>query len=74
MEPRDNPEHLVEEGLARIRDAAQFLGVSVAQLYVFMGRGDLPFVKLGKSRRIPRRALIELAARNLIARREDDRQ
>jgi hypothetical protein len=30
-----------------------------------MDRGELAFVKLGRSRRIPKRALIELAAREL---------
>jgi excisionase family DNA binding protein len=53
-----------------VKDAARFLHISVAGLYAMMGRGELPFVKLGRSRRIPHRALVELAARNLIGGRD----
>jgi excisionase family DNA binding protein len=63
-----NAEHLVEDGLDRVREAAKFLAISVSQAYVLMDRGELPYVKFGKSRRIPRRALIEFAKRNLIGR------
>ena len=34
-----------------------------SRLYELMGGGELPFVKLGRSRRIPRRAIVELAGR-----------
>ena len=57
---------LVAAGLVTVREAASFLGISVAGLYALMARGELPFVKLGRARRIPRRALVELAARNLV--------
>jgi hypothetical protein len=30
-----------------------------------MEKGDLPYVRIGSARRIPRRALIDLAAMNL---------
>jgi excisionase family DNA binding protein len=63
-------QNIVADGLLKIKDAAAFLGISVAGAYVLMGRGELPFVKIGRSRRIPRRALIELAARNLVGRRD----
>jgi excisionase family DNA binding protein len=59
-------EQLVESGLDRVREAARFLGISVSQAYALMERGELPFVKFGKSRRIPRRALIEFAKRHLM--------
>jgi excisionase family DNA binding protein len=59
---------LVRDGLLTVREGAAFLGVSVASLYKVMERGDLAYVKLGRSRRIPRRALVELAARNLVGR------
>jgi len=62
---RTQPETLVGDGLLTTKEAAEFLGISVAGLYAIMARGELPFVKLGRSRRVPRRALIELAARNL---------
>ena len=56
---------LVADGLLTIREAAGFLHLSRSTVYQFMDRGELPFVKLGRSRRIPKRALVELAARGL---------
>jgi len=67
----DQAHALVADGLDTIKDAATFLRISVASLYKMMDRGELPFVKIGRSRRIPRRALVELAARNLVDRRHD---
>ena len=48
-----------------VREAAEFLRLSRSTIYPFMDRGELAFVKLGRSRRIPRLAVIELAAREL---------
>jgi excisionase family DNA binding protein len=59
---------LVEDGLATVGQAADFLGLSRATLYALMERGELPFCKIGKSRRVPRRALQEFAASNLVMR------
>ena len=56
---------LVADGLMTVSEAAAFLSLSRATLYTLMDRGELPFVKLGRSRRIPRRAVIQLAARAL---------
>jgi len=39
-------------GLATVREVAAFLGISRAKLYLMMDQGDLPHVKLGKSRRV----------------------
>ncbi len=61
---RDNDAALVEDGLLTVAQAADFLQISRSSVYMAMDRG-LPFVKLGRSRRIPRRALIEFAARGL---------
>jgi len=55
----------------KIPAAAAFLGISIAKLYQFMDSGELAYVKLGRSRRIPRRALVELAERNLVIRPQD---
>jgi excisionase family DNA binding protein len=60
---------LLADGLETPRTAAAFLKVSVAQVYRLMEMGSLPYTKIGRSRRIPRRALVELAARRLIDRR-----
>ena len=56
---------LVADGLMTIQEAAEFLSVSRSKLYELMDNGELIFVKLGRSRRIPRRALIDLAASGL---------
>ena len=62
--PQDQAD-LVADGLVTVQQAALFLSVSRSKLYELMDRGDLKFVKLGRSRRIPRRALIDLAVSGL---------
>ncbi len=61
----DSDAALVEGGLLKVADAAAFLSVSRATLYTLMNLGELPFVKIGRSRRVPRRAVVELAASGL---------
>ena len=56
---------VVEDGLLKVPEAAAFLSVCRTTVYLFMERGELPFVKIGRSRRIPRRAVVDLAARRL---------
>jgi excisionase family DNA binding protein len=56
---------LVADGLAAMREAIQFTGVSRSTIYQLMESGHLAYVKIGRARRIPRRALVELAAGNL---------
>lgn len=58
-------EKLVADGLMTVPETAAFLGVSRSFLYGLMDRGRLVFVKLGRSRRIPRAAVVELAASGL---------
>jgi excisionase family DNA binding protein len=57
---------ITADGLVSVKEAAEFLGMCVASVYNLNEKGQLPFCKIGGSRRIPRRALIELAERNLI--------
>ena len=59
---------LVESGLQTVADAAKFLNVSRSHVYGLMDSGSLPYVKLGKSRRIPKQAVLNLAAGNLVVR------
>jgi excisionase family DNA binding protein len=59
---------LVEDGLETVEQARQFLQISRSALYQLMDTGRLAYVKLGKSRRVPRRALVELARQNLVIR------
>ena len=58
-------EALVTAGLLTVVKAAEFLSISRSKLYELMDNGELPFVKIGRSRRIPRQAVVELAARGL---------
>lgn len=64
----DNSIKLVDSGLARIDEGCRFLGISRAKLYEIMERGELPYVKIGRSRRLPRQALKEFAAQRLVGR------
>jgi excisionase family DNA binding protein len=56
----------VAEGLLSVREAADFSRLSRAELYVMMGRGELLFVKHGRRRLIPKRALVELLAAKVV--------
>ena len=58
-------EELVADGLLTVRECSEFLHLSRSKIYELMDAGELCFAKLGRSRRIPRRAVIELAAREL---------
>jgi excisionase family DNA binding protein len=60
-------EPTTSDGLASIRQAETFLAVSRSTLYVLMDKGDLPYAKIGKSRRIPWKALREFAESCLVA-------
>ena len=62
---RDSDAALVEDGLMTVAEASRFLRLSRSTLYAIMDRGELRFAKLGRSRRIPKRAVVELAAREL---------
>lgn len=57
---------VLKEGLVRVKEAAQLLGVSRSQVYKLMDGGELPFVRLRKSRRIPRTGLVQLISRNMV--------
>jgi excisionase family DNA binding protein len=56
------PADLVGDGLMRVAEAAQFLSVGRSTVYELMNAGRLAYVKIGRSRRIPRRAVVNLAA------------
>ena len=64
MGPR-NREALVAEGLASLDEAMRFLSIGRSMIYVLMDSGLLPYAKIGRCRRIPHRALVDLASRNL---------
>lgn len=56
---------LFDDGLITVPEASKFLGLSRSQVYCLMETGQLVYVKLGRSRRIPKRALVDLAQANL---------
>ncbi len=57
--------NITGDGLEKIGDAARFLCVSRSLIYKLIARGVLPSVKIGSSRRVPVRAVRELARDNL---------
>ncbi len=58
-------EELLSDGLVKVVEAAQFLRISRSHLYNLMESGELPFVRLGRTRRIPRNAVVRLAAQHI---------
>ena len=67
MERNDHDDaiSLVDDGLMTIRQAGEWLQLSRSRLYELMDDGSLPSVRIGRSRRIPRIALVNLAERGL---------
>jgi excisionase family DNA binding protein len=61
----DKVKNLVADGLAKIGEAQEFLKVSRATVYKLMETGQLAYVKIGGSRRIPWKALHQLVERSL---------
>jgi len=56
----------VEDGFVTVKQACQFLAISRTALYEILGSGALPSAKLGRARRIPKRALVAYAASRLM--------
>jgi excisionase family DNA binding protein len=61
----DQVVHLVQAGLMTIEEVGKFLSVARSTVYQLMGKGRLPFVKIGRARRVPRQAVFEFAAAHL---------
>ena len=53
---------LVREGCASVEEAARFLGIRRAKVYLEMEAGRLAYLKIGRRRVIPWRALREYLA------------
>ena len=62
---QSEPNEIISDGLERVSETARFLGVSRSFVYQLIQEGVLPTVKIGKSRRIPVRAVRELVLRNM---------
>jgi excisionase family DNA binding protein len=64
----DDVKKVVEGGFQKIPEAASFLGISRSKLYQLLDQGALAYAKFGRSRRIPRQALLDYAQRQLVRR------
>jgi excisionase family DNA binding protein len=56
---------ILEDGLLSVKGACAFLGTGKTFVYQAMADGEIAYVVLGRKRLLPKRALIEYAARNL---------
>jgi len=61
-----NRRELVADGLVTVNEAAEWLGLGRAKLYKMMEQGELAYVKIGRARRIPRGALVDVAVSGLV--------
>lgn len=58
-------ESRTDEGLMTIADVCSYLAVCRTTVMTMLRRGDLPSVRIGTARRVPRQAVRELATRGL---------
>jgi excisionase family DNA binding protein len=58
---------LPEEQLLTVEEVSNRLRVSRSSVYGMIERGELPSIKLGKSRRIPHKAVVEFVQKALAA-------
>jgi excisionase family DNA binding protein len=59
-------EAMAEGGFVDIATAAKHLSISRSSLYQLMERGEISYAKFGKSRRIPRKGLLDYASKCLV--------
>jgi excisionase family DNA binding protein len=60
----------IREGLARVTEASDYLSLSRSKIYLLMDGGQLGYVKIGKSRRIPWSELRRLVITHTVPNRE----
>ncbi len=65
---QDNAADLVQDGFASVTEAMRYLSISRTTLYALMDGSQLAYAKVGRSRRIPWRALHAFAAAALVGR------
>ena len=66
LQPLFQNSDLLAEGLLDVKEAASFLRIGRSKVYQLMDCRDLPYVKFGKARRIPKVALKRYAEERLI--------
>jgi hypothetical protein len=62
---------LLEDGVMTVPEGQDFSRLSRSALYALMERGELAYLKLGKRRMIPRRALVQMMERGLVIRQPE---
>lgn len=65
----DKVDRQVREGCAKVSDVSQFTGLSRSKIYQLMDVGELAYLKIGRSRRIPWDAVERLLADHIVAAR-----
>lgn len=65
--PLARREELAADGVLSVAEAAVFAGLGLTELYARMNAGTLAYVKLGRRRVIPKRALVAMLAENMVA-------
>ena len=63
----DSATELVSQGRLSVAESVKFTGLSRAELYVRMSRGEVKYCKEGKRRLIPKLALIKMMAASVVA-------
>ena len=61
----DSRRELLADGCITVVEAAKFLSLGKSTLYEAMDRGELAYVRIGRARRIPRRAVVAFAEARL---------
>ncbi len=67
-----DPLEVLADGAVTVTEAVRFSGLSRATLYATMSEGGLAYIKRGRRRLIPRRALVAWLADGLVARRHNE--
>lgn len=57
---------MVADGLLTVTEAEELTGLGRSTLYECMDRGELPYLKFGRARRIPRNALLAFMAAHYV--------
>jgi excisionase family DNA binding protein len=65
MRTESTENELLTEGALQINDAVTWSGIGRSKLYMAMAEGDLSYVRVGKRRLIPKRALRDYLASRL---------
>jgi excisionase family DNA binding protein len=66
MPPKQTPTDDLTYSLKQVSAVAKFLCISRSKVYAMMDAGQLPYVKLGKSRRIRWEHVLQLVEQNTV--------